>query len=204
MKSVISGCRGTWREVQLALIGVASESSVCWCESGPSKWLAGITCLLLFPAELLCCIAAHHQGNESLAGGQLVFLSDPCSANAELPCELRSVPGSTAWNKDILEFSPVNLWVLIPASFLALWCSVEQAQNKDWHTKELCNLFNLYRSFLFLLLYVFPPHRLEKKNHFTWKLACVTRFGLVKSFAKVDKNYICGKKHFCLVLLPPG
>lgn len=44
--SVISGCGGTWREQQLALIGVASESSVCWYEKGPLKWLAGTTCLL--------------------------------------------------------------------------------------------------------------------------------------------------------------
>lgn len=160
MKSVISGCRGTWREVQLALIGVASESSVCWCENGPSKWLAGVTCLLWFPAELLCCIAAHHQRNECLAGDQLECLSDPCVADAELSWELGSVLGSTACNKDILEFSPVNLRVLIPANFIAPWCSVGWAQNKDWHTKELCNLFNVYRGFL-----PPPPLHLEKSTY---------------------------------------
>lgn len=203
MKSVISGCRGTWREVQLALIGVASESSVCWCESGPSKWLAGITCLLSFPAELLCCIAAHHQGNESLAGGQLVFLSDPCSADAELPCELRSVPGSTAWNKDILEFSPVNLFWFLQVSLLcdALW---SRHRTRTGIPKS-CVTFSICIGVFFSFYYMFFPLIVwKKKNHFTWKLACVTRFGLVKSFTKVDKNYICGKKHFCLVLLPPG
>lgn len=82
-------------------------------------------------------------------------LSDPCSASAELSCELLRVLGSTAWNKDVLEFSPVNLRVLIPANFIAPCCSVERAQNKDWHTKELCNLFNAYRSFLFLFIF-FP------------------------------------------------